>query len=80
MSDPNLPEGCKQSDIDATVGETFDPNLCEHDLVKCENCETNLNEVVRDMKLAGIGHHKLKTEFMESVDDGFKLVQQIHKL
>ena len=38
MSDPNLPEGVKQSDIDKTVGETFDPNQCEHDLVKCENC------------------------------------------
>ena len=27
MSDPNLPEGVKQSDIDAAVGETFDPNV-----------------------------------------------------
>ena len=26
MSDPNLPEGVTQKDIDATCGETFDPN------------------------------------------------------
>ncbi len=26
MIDPNLPEGVKQSDIDRTVGETFDPD------------------------------------------------------
>ena len=42
MTDPNLPEGVTQKDIDATVGETFDPDLCEHWDVICENCETSM--------------------------------------
>ena len=45
MSDPNLPEGVKQSDIDAAVGETFDPNLCLHEEIKCDNCEETMLEL-----------------------------------
>ena len=42
MSDPNLPEGVSHRDIDGTIGETFDPNICEHDIIKCENCDLSL--------------------------------------
>ena len=45
MSDPNLPEGVKQKDIDAAVGETFDPNLCLHEEIKCDNCEETMLEL-----------------------------------
>lgn len=50
MSDPNLPEGVKQSDIDALVGETFDPDLCEHENIACENCDTSFSGI--ECKLA----------------------------
>ena len=44
MSDPNLPEGVTQADIDRTVGETIDNSLCEHEFVICENCEKSMSD------------------------------------
>jgi len=42
MTDPNLPEGVTQRDIDRTVGETFDPNTdsenCKHGYPVYEEC------------------------------------------
>lgn len=52
MSDANLPEGVKQSDIDATVGETVDPELCEHEHVQCENCQKTMRELEESEKFA----------------------------
>lgn len=48
MSNPDLPEGVTQSDIDATVGETFDPDLCEHETVICENCEASMESLTAE--------------------------------
>lgn len=69
MSDPNLPEGVRQSDIDRTVGETFDPDLCEHYAIECENCETNMEACENQMKDAGIGYHRLAQEKDEEISE-----------
>ena len=50
MSDPNLPEGVTQRDIDATVGETFEPNMCEHWSVKCDNCDLSIDDMESNLK------------------------------
>lgn len=69
MSDPNLPEGVTQKDIDSSGGggwpsglipknaeygkpkqskhrldpDYFNPDLCQHDLVRCENCDLSID-------------------------------------
>ena len=50
MSDPNLPEGVTQRDIDRTVGETVDPDLCEHWHVQCENCGRTMEDKDKRIK------------------------------
>ena len=44
MCDPNLPDGVKQSDIDNTVGDTFDPDKPEDQVLilqkRIENIKT----------------------------------------
>jgi len=56
MSDPNLPEGVTQRDIDATAGETFDPNLCEHESMTCENCGEDFLEILRKTACRNCGN------------------------
>ena len=50
MSDPNLPEGVTQKDIDGTCGETFDPDLCQHHDIVCQNCGRSMEETLHGEK------------------------------
>lgn len=42
MSDPNLPEGVTQKDIDRTCGETVDPNDPEYKIEKLQERIKNI--------------------------------------
>jgi len=70
MSDPNLPEGVTQKDIDATVGETFDPNVCEHDELVCDNCGCNHRELINPIFTRVKELEDLLRWFCERVENG----------
>ena len=42
--DPNLPDQVTQRDIDATAGDTVDPNQCEHWKVSCKECQWTMED------------------------------------
>ena len=67
MSDPNLPEGVTQRDIDR-LAVSFDENLCEHENLVCENCEITMAE---------IEDKKLPLDKIKFIENNLKLILKI---